>query len=154
MGPGSHRWSKRPDVPLQGICLACNICCQQGEADALTTDAAIALLREKEGHLCTRFFKRADGTMLTADCPVGVTRRTRRRRVLAALGASIVSVLAFTGCTKSGSSSASTEQRGQGPGETQCVMGTPIPAAQLNNEPQMIDGRELLGPPREIKTAK
>src|SRR5262245_19080114 len=41
MGAGSRRRSKRPDVPLQGICLACNICCQQGDADALTTNAAL-----------------------------------------------------------------------------------------------------------------
>lgn len=37
------------------------------------------------GSICVRLYKRADGTVLTQDCPVGVRRR-RRRRVLAAVG--------------------------------------------------------------------
>src|SRR5262249_3663932 len=45
MGAGSRRRSKRPDVPLQGICIACNICCQQGDANALTTNAALGGLQ-------------------------------------------------------------------------------------------------------------
>jgi hypothetical protein len=35
--------------------------------------------------ICVRLYKRADGTVLTQDCPVGVRKR-RRRRVLAAVG--------------------------------------------------------------------
>jgi hypothetical protein len=38
---------------------------------ALSAAGALALIREKEGDLCARFFRRADGTVLTADCPVG-----------------------------------------------------------------------------------
>ena len=29
------------------------------------------LLTNSEGRLCVRFFRRADGTILTQDCPVG-----------------------------------------------------------------------------------
>ena len=50
---------------------------------AMTREAAEALLREKEGALCVRYFRRVDGTILTADCPVGVRRR-RVQRVAAA----------------------------------------------------------------------
>jgi hypothetical protein len=49
----------------------------------MTASEAAALIREKEGSLCARFFRRADGTVLTSDCPVG--RRGRRRRNAAAL---------------------------------------------------------------------
>jgi hypothetical protein len=42
------------------------------------------LLYEVEGSICTRFFRRADGTMMTSDCNVGVKRR--RLRVVAAVG--------------------------------------------------------------------
>jgi hypothetical protein len=49
----------------------------------MTRAEAEALLVEKEGKLCVRYFRRADGTVLTADCPDGVRRRRRRRRVLA-----------------------------------------------------------------------
>lgn len=51
----------------------------------MTRDAAEALLREKEGKLCVRFYRRADGTILTADCPVGVRRK--RVQLVAAAGA-------------------------------------------------------------------
>jgi len=51
---------------------------------ALTHAEAEALVVAKEGNLCLRYFERADGTILTADCPVGVTRRRRRRRIAAA----------------------------------------------------------------------
>ncbi len=38
----------------------------------MTRDEAEALVWEKEGRLCVRFYTRADGTMLTQDCPVGL----------------------------------------------------------------------------------
>ena len=67
---------------------------------ALTTEAAIELIREKEGKLCGRFFRRADGTILTADCPVGLHHRVQRKRRFAGLAATCASLLAFTGCTR------------------------------------------------------
>src|ERR1700678_2901093 len=67
---------------------------------ALTSDQAVNLIREKEGRLCTRFFQRADGTMLTADCPVGAHHRIRRKRRLATLAASLAGLLSFGGCTR------------------------------------------------------
>src|SRR5689334_15547988 len=39
---------------------------------------AETLINTHEGRLCGRFFRRADGTVLTRDCPVGV-RAVRRR---------------------------------------------------------------------------
>jgi hypothetical protein len=44
---------------------------------------AEALVREKEGRLCVRFYARRDGTMLTRDCPVGfqAVRRWLLQRV-------------------------------------------------------------------------
>jgi hypothetical protein len=38
---------------------------------AMTATDAERLIRVKEGRLCAAFFRRADGTVLTADCPVG-----------------------------------------------------------------------------------
>jgi hypothetical protein len=46
---------------------------------------ATALVRETEGRLCVRFYRRRDGTLLTDDCPVGL--RAARRWVLAQIGA-------------------------------------------------------------------
>jgi len=49
----------------------------------LTRDEAEALIVEKNGDLCGRYFQRKDGTILLKDCQVGVSRQ-RKRRVLAA----------------------------------------------------------------------
>jgi hypothetical protein len=47
-------------------------------------EEAEALVREKEGRLCVRYYARPDGTMLVKDCPVGF--RAARRMLLAQLG--------------------------------------------------------------------
>jgi hypothetical protein len=45
----------------------------------LTSTEARELLLSTEGRLCARIFTRADGTVLTKDCPVGVTRARRKK---------------------------------------------------------------------------
>src|SRR5436190_22093746 len=44
----------------------------------MTRREAEALIQDHEGRLCVRFFRRADGTVLTADCPVGWAQFKRR----------------------------------------------------------------------------
>jgi hypothetical protein len=44
---------------------------------------AEALLREKQGGLCVRYYQRADGTVMAQDCPEGTLRKLRRRLALA-----------------------------------------------------------------------
>ncbi len=62
---------------------------------SMARDEAESLVRANEGNLCVRYFKRADGTVLTTDCTVGVRRRRRRRFVaLAGAGALATSALA------------------------------------------------------------
>lgn len=43
---------------------------------ALSTKEATDLIREKEGRLCLRFYRRPDGTIITDNCPK-ILRRTR-----------------------------------------------------------------------------
>jgi hypothetical protein len=54
------------------------------------------LIRKKEGRLCVRFYRRADGTVLTKDCPVGI-RAIRRRIALAWSAAAALFLGAFAG---------------------------------------------------------
>ncbi|MFN0206893.1 MAG: hypothetical protein ACKVS6_11365 [Planctomycetota bacterium] len=49
---------------------------------AMTSSAATALINEKEGRLCVRFFRRKDGTLITADCPVGLRAAARKTALL------------------------------------------------------------------------
>lgn len=60
-------------------------------------DEAVDLLRATEGKACVRFFRRADGTVLTEDCPVGVALLVKRakRATLAAAALSVGAVAAM-----------------------------------------------------------
>jgi len=70
----------------------------------MTRGDAESLIMNHEGRLCVRFFARADGTVITQDCPVGwekVKRRTRRMAtamasLFATLFAGIFAVSVFT----------------------------------------------------------
>src|SRR4051794_2777820 len=53
----------------------------------MTTPEATALVAAAEGRTCVRFYRRADGTVLTRDCPVGArSLRDGRLRKIAGLG--------------------------------------------------------------------
>src|SRR6266436_4750754 len=57
---------------------------------AMTARDAESLLVETEGRICTRFYRRPDGKILTEDCPVGLrakAARVRRRLSFAISGA-------------------------------------------------------------------
>src|SRR5678815_339909 len=57
---------------------------------AMTADQAVAFVTEREGRTCIRFYRRADGTMLTQDCPVGLrAARLAAARSMARMAAAI-----------------------------------------------------------------
>lgn len=53
---------------------------------ALSRAEAEAFLANVGGSVCVRMYKRTDGTVLTADCPVGVRKKRIKRLVLATVG--------------------------------------------------------------------
>jgi hypothetical protein len=61
----------------------------------MTRPEAENVIREQEGNLCIRFYRRADGKIMTTDCPVGL--RTLRRQA-ARLVAGIAAMLAVLSC--------------------------------------------------------
>jgi hypothetical protein len=85
--PCSVAWASMPGDERVRACAEC----QQHvyNLTAMTRDQAEALIRDKNGKLCVRYFQRADGTILLADCAVGVARRRRRRFVIAGAVVSI-----------------------------------------------------------------
>ncbi len=69
----------------------------------MTADEIAALIKEKEGKLCVRYFLRSDGTVMTANCPVR-SRNIAALRV--AVGVLLVIVSFFTlGAVKTGGDS-------------------------------------------------
>jgi hypothetical protein len=53
----------------------------------MTRDEAEALIVERNGDLCVRYYQRADGTILLADCSVGRASRSRHRWIAAGAAA-------------------------------------------------------------------
>jgi hypothetical protein len=70
---------------------------------ALARAEAEALLAKHGSSICVRLYQRADGTVLTADCPVGVRRKRVRRGVLAAASAGALAAAASTTFATQGS---------------------------------------------------
>nr|MBK7068181.1 hypothetical protein [Deltaproteobacteria bacterium] len=81
--PCHERWDAMTGDEQSRFCGSCKK--NVYNLSAMTREAAEALVRSKEGELCVRYFRRTDGTILTADCPVGVRRK--RVKLVAAAGA-------------------------------------------------------------------
>jgi hypothetical protein len=123
----------------------------------MTREEAEALLIERAGNLCVRYYQRSDGTILLADCTIGV-RRSRRRRLVAAGAALLASAGGVAG---SEASRVTPEYKLTAP-----VMGEPV-AAPLPPPPPpapRFEGRAMMGavampveevspPPRPAKKA-
>jgi hypothetical protein len=52
---------------------------------AMTRDEAVELIQKTEGRLCIRFYQRKDGTVLTANCPVGVRAAAKKWVIVASV---------------------------------------------------------------------
>jgi len=64
---------------------------------AMSGAEAEALVREREGRLCVRFYRRRDGTMLTSNCPVGLARARRWVVMRLSALASLLGIAAVAG---------------------------------------------------------
>jgi hypothetical protein len=63
----------------------------------MSRQEAEAFVTQREGRVCVRLFRRADGTVLTRDCPVGVrTARQRFARAVAAIAGLCVTLVSGT----------------------------------------------------------
>jgi len=69
----------------------------------MTSAEIIQLIQEKEGQFCAQLFRRHDGTVITADCPVGLRLRMwKRLRKSMAWAASIFAMIFLPGCPMGG----------------------------------------------------
>lgn len=81
--PCTANWADMDGDERSRHCAACGL--RVYHLAAMTADEAAALVW-RPGRTCVRLWRRADGTVLTADCPEGrrVRRRRRVRRTVAA----------------------------------------------------------------------
>jgi hypothetical protein len=95
--PCPARWEDMVGDNRSRHCRSCNKTVY--DLSELTATQALALIHEKQGDLCVRLFRRADGRVLTADCPVGLAARLGKagRRIGAAAWAGVASILCLLG---------------------------------------------------------
>jgi len=93
--PCSADWDDMPGTDQVRHCAQCDK--NVYNLSAMTRRQAEALLRETEGHLCARLYRRADGTILTGNCPVGL--RNLGRRISRAAGAAMSAMLTISSST-------------------------------------------------------
>lgn len=89
---------------------------------AMSRAEAESFISEKEGRLCLKFYRRADGTLITRDCPTGQKIKLRRRisRGAAAAFAALLSMCAgATGFAQSGKSAGRGSQQTANSSQTQ-----------------------------------
>lgn len=81
----------------------------------MTRTEAESLIRSQEGRLCVRFYRRADGTIISKNCPLGVKTLIRR---ISRVGAAVLTAAMSVGAafaqntTKSSTQSRSEESEG------------------------------------------
>lgn len=68
--PCTANWEAMQGDDRMRHCGECNL--HVFNISDMTRDEATAFLAERTGRTCVRMFKRADGTVITRDCPVGV----------------------------------------------------------------------------------
>lgn len=90
--PCPAKWSEMQGDHRVRHCTACKK--NVYNLSAMATEEAEALLAATEGERCIRLYRRADGTVLTDNCPVGL-RRARARTL--AIGIAAIGLLAATG---------------------------------------------------------
>ncbi len=90
--PCSVPWDQMTGNETVRFCSECRL--NVYNLSAMTSEEGERLIRETEGRLCARIYRRRDGTILTRDCPVGL--RAMRRRVISVV-AKVAAVLAFIG---------------------------------------------------------
>lgn len=84
-------WERMVGDERARYCGQCNL--HVYNLSGMTKRQAETLITNTEGRLCIRFFRRADGTILTRNCPIGL--RALKRRVSRTLNAALSAVLSF-----------------------------------------------------------
>jgi hypothetical protein len=91
--PCTADWNEMLGDERVRFCLGCEK--NVYNLSSLPREEAEALLQARLGtELCIRFYQRADGTILTQDCPVGVKKKQRRKLALAVAGAGAMAAAA------------------------------------------------------------
>jgi hypothetical protein len=87
--PCPANWEKMRGDDRVRYCQECRL--NVYSLSEMTRLEAERLIASREGRLCVRFYRRADGTILTRDCPKGL--RARVRRISRIAGAALSAIM-------------------------------------------------------------
>jgi hypothetical protein len=148
--PCPARWSDMVGDERTRFCGGCRK--NVHNLSALGAAEAEALLKANAGDLCVRYYQRADGTVMTQDCPDGVRRKKNRKLAVIAAGAFGVTATAFGSLVAFSTTMGDVEPPPTTGGSATIAMGAPPPsdpAMQAVQATQAIDPppREKMGEP-------
>ena len=86
--PCSADWNEMYGDNRKRFCGDCKL--NVYNLSGMTKTEAESLIINSEGRLCVRFYERADGSVITNDCPVGWAGVKHRTRVFATAAASLL----------------------------------------------------------------
>ncbi|MEP6850150.1 MAG: carboxypeptidase-like regulatory domain-containing protein [Acidobacteriota bacterium] len=87
--PCSVGWDVMPGDDRKRFCASCRLSVYN--VSGMTETEVTRLIGERNGRICMRLRRRADGTVITRDCPVGM--RAVRKRVGVFAGATLAAIL-------------------------------------------------------------
>ncbi|MEW5737541.1 MAG: hypothetical protein AB1938_01380 [Myxococcota bacterium] len=93
VSPCSEKWESMSGDERKRFCAKCQL--HVHDIASLTEREVLALFEKETGRVCGRLYRRADGRVMTADCPVGLARA--RRRLALVLTAATAMVLTAIG---------------------------------------------------------
>lgn len=94
--PCSMDWDKMMGDDRSRFCSQCRL--NVYNLSGMTREEAERLISSMEGRLCVRYYRRADGTILTENCPVGLRAiKKRLSKVSRAIASTVLSFLAGLG---------------------------------------------------------
>jgi hypothetical protein len=99
--PCNARWNDMDGDERARFCRQCSK--HVFNLSTMTRAEIETLIREKEGNFCGRFYRRTDGSLLTADCPSRL--RQLRERAARFGGALCALALSILGCARQASTS-------------------------------------------------
>jgi hypothetical protein len=125
---------------------------------AMNRAEAEQLLQERAGgEMCVRFYQRADGTIMTDDCPVGVKRKRRKKLALAVAGAGAMAFAAVSAMTsRQGGCRPMTGAVAMGEMEVVAVKGKPGPALEVQPQVEELGRMSMggIGAPQKVEPPK
>ncbi len=87
--PCSASWATMAGNDRKRFCNLCEL--NVYNFSEMTSEEVRQLVAESDGRICGRLYRRADGTVLTKDCPVGL--RAYQKRVARFAGAALTAIL-------------------------------------------------------------